>query len=194
MSTVASYFSLNMDSTEREAETAVVTIRSNLFLISNLQGVGFANTSGKHISIPDPEKRPADLTYFTFRSVVVAVDVDDCAPEITLSVEFSLRLPQTIVSLSPSAESPIAAIISTTRSPNYALSVSFKLGNCTDEIIDALRVYDMCLLFDQGRTAPSPDLPSAVQPSILFSTTVSTSNATHITSLTPKIDCVRSVR
>ena len=40
MSTVASYFSLSTGSAERKAETAVVIIRSNFFLISNLQGIG----------------------------------------------------------------------------------------------------------------------------------------------------------
>ena len=53
-------------------------------------------------------------------------------------------------------------------------------------------VDDMRLLIDRARTAILPDLPLAVQPAI-FSTPVPTSNATRITSSTPKIDCVRSI-
>ena len=54
-----------MGSAEREAE--VETIRFNLFLIFNLQGNGLADASRKPIAIPDLDKRPTDLTYFTFR-------------------------------------------------------------------------------------------------------------------------------
>ena len=57
-------------------ETAVVTMYSNFILNSNLQGVQFADASGKSIAIPDPDKRPAYLTYFTFHFVIFAVAVD----------------------------------------------------------------------------------------------------------------------
>ena len=81
MSIVVSYLSLNTGSAERETESAVATIRSHFFLISNLQGVGFSDASGKPITIPDPENRPVDLTYFSFRSVVSAITVDAHAPD-----------------------------------------------------------------------------------------------------------------
>ena len=113
MTTVASYFFLNTDSAEREAETAVETIRSNCFIIPNLQGIGFADASGKLISILDPDKRPADLSYFTFRSVVSSITVDARAQDKKLSIKFSLRLSHTLVSLSPSNELPVAATVDT---------------------------------------------------------------------------------
>ena len=96
MSTVTSYFGLNMGSTEREAETADINIRNDFFLVSNLQGVGFSDVSGKPLTIPDPVCRPADLTYFTFRSIVAAATVDIRAPASSLSLEFSLHLPQSL--------------------------------------------------------------------------------------------------
>ena len=43
--------------------------------------------------VTDPDNRPVDLTYFTFRSVVNAADIDNHAPDTSLSLEFSLRLP-----------------------------------------------------------------------------------------------------
>ena len=92
MSIVISYLSLNTGSAECEAKIAVAIVRSNFFLISNLQGVGFADASGKPITIPEPVNRPADLTYFTFHSVVSAVAVDARFPDKTLSIKFSLRL------------------------------------------------------------------------------------------------------
>ena len=96
MSTVASYYGLNTGFTEREAETAGINIRNNVFLVSSLQGVGFFDVSSKPLTISNPARRPADLTYFTFRSVVAAATVDIRAPASSLSLEFSLRLPQSL--------------------------------------------------------------------------------------------------
>ena len=64
------------------------------FRVTNLQGVGLADTSGKPIKVPDHTQRPAEIAYFTFRSVVSAIVVDKRAPDKLLSLEFSLRLPQ----------------------------------------------------------------------------------------------------
>ena len=60
-----------------------------VFLVPNLQGVGFFDSSGKLLDVSDLDNRPADLTYFTFRSVVTAADIDDRAPHTLLSLEFS---------------------------------------------------------------------------------------------------------
>ena len=93
MTTVALYFPLNIGAAEREVGRTVAFIRSNFFHVSNLQGVGFFDYSGQPITVPDPDNRPVDLTYFTFRSVVNAVDIDNHAPDTSLSLELSLRLP-----------------------------------------------------------------------------------------------------
>ena len=70
-----------------------------IYHVSNLQGVGFFDSSGQPITVPDPDNRPVDLTYFTFRSVVNAADIDNRAPDTSLSLEFFLRLPQSIHTL-----------------------------------------------------------------------------------------------
>jgi len=171
MSTVTSYLSLIMGSAEWKAKSDVATIRSNLFLISNLQGAGFDDASEKAIVIPDPDKHPADLTYFAFHFIVSVVAFDACAHDKTLSIKFSLRLSQTLVSLSPSTGLPVAATVdpSTVTHPSSpASTIGFQLGNYTDELLDTLRVDDMCLLIDRACTALSPELPLAVQPSIIF--------------------------
>ena len=61
MSTVASNFGLNTGSAEREAETAGIDIRNALSLVSNFQGVGFSDISGKPITIP-AARRPTPFT------------------------------------------------------------------------------------------------------------------------------------
>ena len=172
MSTVASYFSLLTGSADRETETTVVPIRPNFFLISNLKGVRFADASRNPIVILDPDNCPIDRTHFTFRSVLFAITVDARAPNKTLSIEFSLRLPQNIGSLSPSTGLPVAA----THPTIPASAICFQFGNYTDEILDAIRVDDMRLLNDQARITLSPKLPSTVQLSVIFPTLVSLPN------------------
>ena len=70
MSTVASNFGLNTGSAEWEVETTAIDIRNDFFRVSNMQGVGFPDVSGKPITIPDPTRCPENLTYFTFCSIV----------------------------------------------------------------------------------------------------------------------------
>ena len=159
MATVASYLSLNTGSAEREAETAVETICSNFFLISNLQGFEFANASGKHIAIHDPDKRHADFSYFTFRSVVSAIAVDARTLDKIVSIEFSLRQPQTFVSLSCSTELPVTAIVDTStiaKPSDPESNIRFQLGNYTDDMLDELGVDNMRLLIAKAGNLSIP--------------------------------------
>ena len=164
MSTVASYFGLNIGSAKREAETAAIDIRNAFFLFSNLQGVDFSDVSGKPITIPDPVRCSADLTYFTFRFVVSAATVDIRAPASSLFLEFSLRLPQ---SLSTSASSstvlinpPPVPVLVTNRSKPIA-NLSFKLGNISNDILSTMDEDQMWTLLIDARdtlsfVAPAP--------------------------------------
>ena len=182
MSTVASYFSLNTGSTEREGETAVAIIHSNLFIFSNLQGVGFVDASGKPIAIPDPNKCPADIICFTFCSVVSAVAINDRAPDKILFNDFSPRLPQNLASVSPFTRLPVTATIAiptVAHSPSLVSTIGFWLGNYTDKIMVALGVDNMRLLIDRSRTTLFSNLPSVVQPSILFSAPIPASKAIY---------------
>ena len=94
ISTVASYFSFSTGSAERDADTAAQSISRAIFRVSNLTGVGFSDTTGKLLKIPDVTSRPADLTFFTFRPNVLATTVDIRAPNKSLNLEFSLRWTQ----------------------------------------------------------------------------------------------------
>ena len=67
-----------------------------VFLVPNLQGVGFFDSSGKLLDVSDSDNRPADLTYFTLRSVVNAANIDNRASDKSLSLDFSLYFPQTL--------------------------------------------------------------------------------------------------
>ena len=94
--TVASYFCFSTGSAERDANIAAQSISRAIFRVSNLTGVGFSDATGKILKIPDVTSRPADLAFFTFRSHFFAPSVDIRAPNKSLNLEFSLRLPQSL--------------------------------------------------------------------------------------------------
>ena len=79
------------------------------------------DTSGKPVKVPDSTQRPDDLAYFTFRAVVSAHLIDKRAPEKTLSLELSLRLPQ---QLQPAAVIPTPSGTPTTQTPATNSSIS----------------------------------------------------------------------
>jgi len=146
---------------EREVVTACIDIRSNFFLVSNLQGVGFSDIFGKPITIRGSAHCPVDLTYFIFCSVVPTATVDIHAPVSSLSLEFSLRLPQPLrTSASSSAvviKPPPAPELITT-APKPIADLSFKLGNISDDIFSAMDEDQIRTLLTNARDILFPPL------------------------------------
>ena len=77
---------------ERETETAADSIRDSIFRVGNMTGVAFLTSKGRSVTITDPNRRPNDITYFTFRTTVNPHLVDTRAPNSVHLFEFSLRL------------------------------------------------------------------------------------------------------
>ena len=96
ISTVVSYFGLNTGFAERETDTTTIDIRNNFILVYNLQNLGFSDVSDQPITISDPDRHPADLTYFKFCSIVSTTTVANLAQVSSLSLKFSLRLSQSL--------------------------------------------------------------------------------------------------
>ena len=197
MATVAAYFDINTGSAEREAEAAGQSISRSFFHVSNLIGVTFSNSSGQSIKVTDSDNRPADITYFTFRSNVSANTVDCCAPNKSLALEFSLRLPQTISqSALPSTTTPLS--VSTSRSvpdsPQPVEDLAFTLGNLSDDILSSMDSDELLKLVikdcDTISVVPSPTI-QPFAPSNLFSTPQSTPPQSQSNTLSPKMDRVR---
>ena len=65
---------------EREAETAADSIRDSIFRVGNMIEVDFLNFKGNSIAITNPDHRPNDITYLTFRTTVNPHLVDTRAP------------------------------------------------------------------------------------------------------------------
>ena len=165
-----------------------------------MQGVWIADTSGKPVKISDLNQRPADLAYFTFRSIVLAIIVDKRAPDKVLSLEFSLRLPQNFQSAAsisippgtPATKPPLA-----TKTPPSVNARSIVLDSYTDESLAQLGVAELQVLLLEAHSAIfSPiisTLTTGVAPSNLFPTFNPISASAVTSSSTPKMDRIRSV-
>ena len=185
MATVVSHFGINSGSVERETESAALSILNTFFRVSNLQVVPFGNVSGKCIKVPDSHNRIADITYFTFRSIVSAADVDSHAPAKILSLKFSLHLPQ---SLSDSTHTSIPVITTDggppldTISSKPVVNLVFTLGNLSDDILSGMEVNQMRTLLIDDRDILSPTIAVFIillQPSNLFSTPPPLTSVVH---------------
>ena len=196
--TVASYFCFSTGSAERDANIAAQSISRAIFRVSNLTGVGFSDATGKILNIPDVTSRPADLAFFTFRSHFFAPSVDIRAPNKSLNLEFSLRLPQSL-SYHSLLSTGKASIIrtptsqvktpppSTSKPPQTVEALGFTLGNLSDDILSGMTPVELRNLLITARktiTVPSVNL---------FLTPPPISTASLANSATPKMDRVRSV-
>ena len=199
MATVAAYFDINSGSTEREAESAAQSISRSCFHVSNLIGVIFSDSSGKPIKVPDTNNRPADITYFTFRSNVSANTIDCRAAKTSLVLEFSLRIPQTLsLSTLPSTATPLSIPTSSSvPAPTQPVEdLAFTLGNLSHDIPSGMEPDELLKLVINARDtitlSPSPPIQFIAQ-SNLLSTPQSLFPTAYSISLTPKIDRVQSI-
>ena len=72
--TVAAYFVIPTGSVEREAKRIVESVRHAFFVVGNLQGIGFLDSSGMSITVSD--NRATDIMFFSFRSTVLTSAID----------------------------------------------------------------------------------------------------------------------
>ena len=78
--TVAAYFAILISSTKREVECIVDSIHHVFFHVDNLQGGRFFDSSGKPTMVSDLDNRAADIAFITFRSSVIASDINQRFP------------------------------------------------------------------------------------------------------------------
>ena len=124
---------MNTAMAEREAETTADSIRDSIFRVGDMIDVGFLNSKGKPVTITDPDHRPDDITYFTFRITVNPHLVDTRAPDSVHLFKFSLRLPNTSPSLSASRLLGNSILLNTT--PASVDTFESTLENLTDDYL-----------------------------------------------------------
>ena len=92
VSTVAWNFDMSTAIAEHEAETAAVSIRDSFLCVDNISGIGFFDSTGKSVTITDPNNHPRDVSYFIFRSSLNPSAIDDRAPNAVHQFKFTLIL------------------------------------------------------------------------------------------------------
>ena len=141
--TVAAYFGIPTSAAEREAERIVDSVHQAFFHVGNLQGIGFLNSSGKGMKITDLTNRAADILFFTFRFTVTANMIDPRFASTTLSLDFSLRLPQSYIPIALAPATNLTSVLNTPpRTPIQSSasgpSVTSALTNATEDILKAM--------------------------------------------------------
>ena len=132
--TMVAYFVIPTDLTER----IVDSIRHTLFHIGSLQGVSFLDSFGKSTLVSDLASGSADITFFTFCSVVTVSDINQRFPSTAFLPEFSLKFPQNSVSSNPTPAPnfPSSILPAPTESPSVSdSSLNFVLENATYGVI-----------------------------------------------------------
>ena len=93
--------------------------------------------------VPEPDRCPVDLTYFTFRFIVSAAAIDTHAPASFLSRVFLFRLPQSlstsIYNSDTLPDTPVDLSL-VTIPPHLVEDFNFKPGNLFNDILSAMGV------------------------------------------------------
>jgi hypothetical protein len=93
----------------QEAATICSSIHSAFFIFTDLQDLGFRDHQGRLITTPitvDPTNRPTGIAYFAFRSTVDPSTNDTRITKSSITIEFWLALPQTILTAACPAADP----------------------------------------------------------------------------------------
>ena len=160
---MAKYFGITTGAAEREAERIVDSVRQAFLHVNNLQVIDFLNSSGKGIQITDLYNRAADILFFTFRSTVNANKIDPRFPSTTLSLDFSLRLPQSDgpIALAP-ATNLNSALSTPPRTPIQTSasgpSVISALTNATDVVLRTMDEAQLRQFIINARKSTNPHL------------------------------------
>ena len=141
--------------------------------MSNLTDVTFSNSLRQPIKVTDSDTRPANITYFTFRSNVSDNTVDCRAPNKSLALDFLLRLPQT---LSQSALSSTTSLLSLSTPRPVLVSLQpvkdldFTRSNLSDDILTGMDSGELLKLVIKARATISVAPSSTFAPSNRFPT------------------------
>ena len=121
-----------------------LTRSANLFHVDNLQDIWFLDSSGKSTLVSYLSSHAVDLVFFIFRSTVTESDVDNRFPSTTLSLDFLLRLLQSVTSTTtapvinlPASVLSLPRVFKPVSSPDSAShpSPKFYLENTTDDVL-----------------------------------------------------------
>ena len=91
----------------QEATTICSSLRAAFFTTTNLTYLGFRNNRGCPIIsliTVDPATRPPGIAYFVFRSTVDPATIDPRITRASITIEFWVALPQTLLATAPATD------------------------------------------------------------------------------------------
>ena len=186
VATAASYFDMSTAMAEREAEAASISTRDSIFCVANTSGVGFLDSTGKSVTISDPDNRPRDVSYFTFHSSLNPNTVNSRAPNAVHQFEFYLRLLHSSPSSSVNSSLPSASIV-TNKSSKTTFNAT--LSGLSDGQLNKMSATTLRDMFSAQRYFISASANSIISCSLNFSTPDS-STTTVATTSTLKMNMV----
>ena len=92
---------------KQEASTICSSLRATFFTTTNLTDLGFRDNHGRPITsliAVDPATRPPGIAYFVLRSTVDPTTIDLRITRASITIEFWLALPQTILAPAPAID------------------------------------------------------------------------------------------
>ena len=147
-----------------------------------MSGVWFLDSTGKFVTITDPDNRPRDVSYFTFRSSLNPHTVDPRAPNSVHKFEFSLRLPHNYPSSSVNLSLSSPSIV-----PNQSSVPTFNesLSGLSDALLNQMLATEMRDMLSAQRESLFISAPSNASRTLNFSTP-NYSTTTVVTTSTTK--------
>jgi len=150
---------------EREVDAASTSIRDSISSVANMSGLGFLDSTGKSLTISDPDNRSCDVSYFTFRSSLNRNNVDHCALNTVNQFEFSSRLFDNLPSSSVNISLPSPSIV-----PNQSSVHIFNatLSGLTDDQLNKMLENEMRDTLSAQRASLFTSVPSNTSRSLNF--------------------------
>ena len=153
-----------------------------------MSGVGFLYSTGKSVTISDPDKRPREIFYVTFRLSFYPTTVDPRAPNTVHQFEFSLHLPHSSLSSSVNILLLNSSVV-TNKSSETTFNVT--LSGISDDQLNKMPATALRDTLSAQRDSISASTTSKTSRS-LKSSTPNSSTTTVAMKSTPKMDNVRS--
>ena len=153
-----------------------------------MSGTGFLDSTGKSVTINDPENRLHDVSYFIFCSSLNPHTVDPWAPNAVRQFEFSLRLPHNSPSSFANILLPSPFVV-----PNQLSVPTFDitLSGISDTLLNQISATEVRDIISTRRDSLSTSTSSTISRSLKFATPNSSTTIVESIS-TPKMDLVRS--
>ena len=135
--------------------------------------------NGNSVTITDPDNRPREVSYFSYRSSLNPNAIDDRAPNTVYQFEFSLRLPHNSTLSFVNISLPSPSIV-TNQSSMPTFNTTF--SGLSDALLNQIIAKEMRDMLSAQRGSLSTPTPSTTSRSLKISTPYSSTTTVANTS------------